>query len=143
MSAENKALVRYMIDEVWNKRNVAAAEQILAPNFVGHYPATPGDITGMEGFTRFFNQYTSAFPDQHFSIEDLFAEGDRVVTRWTVEATHKGALPGIAAPTGRRVRVSGTTISRIENGKIAEDYVQWDALGMMQQLGVMQRSTGA
>jgi steroid delta-isomerase-like uncharacterized protein len=127
---------------VWNKRNIAAADQLIAPNYVAHDPATPGDISGIAGFRRFFNQYTSAFPDQRFTIEDLIAEGDRIVTRWVVEGTHTGALPGIPA-TGKRVRVTGTTVSRVENGKVAEDYIQWDALGLMQQLGVAMRATTA
>jgi steroid delta-isomerase-like uncharacterized protein len=139
---ENKELARRMIEEVWNKQNIAAAELMIAPKYVGHDPATPGDISGIGGFRRFFNQYTSAFPDQRFTIDDLIAEGDRVVTRWSVEGTHTGPLPGIP-PTGKRIRVTGTTISRIENGKIAEDYIHWDALGLMQQLGVMQRTPGA
>jgi steroid delta-isomerase-like uncharacterized protein len=142
MTADNKAPARKMIEEVWNKQNLSAAELMIAPKYIAHDPATPGDIRGIAGFRQFFHQYTSAFPDQHFTIDDLIAEGDRVVTRWSVEGTQTGPLPGIP-PTGKRIRVTGTTISRIENGKIVEDYIHWDALGMMQQLGVMQRTTGA
>jgi steroid delta-isomerase-like uncharacterized protein len=140
MSIENKALVRRFIEEVWNQQNLALALQLLTPDYIGHDPATPEGISGIEGFRRFFNTYTSAFPDQHFTIEDLIAEGDRVVTRWSVEGTHTGVLHGIA-PTGKRVHVTGTTISRIKNGKIDEDHIHWDAFGLMQQLGAPKSAT--
>ena len=142
MSAENKALIRRLIEEVWNQKNLGVVEQIIAANYVMHDPATPGIAAGIAGFKSFHRLYTSAFPDQHFAIKDLIAEGDRVVTRWEVEGTHTGELANIA-PTGKRVRVSGTTITRVENGKIAEDHVFWDALGLMQQLGVVQKSASA
>jgi len=142
MSPENKALARRVIEEVWNRQNLAVTEQLIAPGYIGHDPATPGTISGIEGFKAFFRTYTSAFPDQHFTIHDLVAEGDRVVTRWSVEGTHTGALSGIPA-TGKRIRITGVTISRIENGKIAEDHTHWDALGLMQQLGLVQKSATA
>jgi steroid delta-isomerase-like uncharacterized protein len=142
MSAENKALARRIIEEVWNQQNLSIAEQLIASNYMGHDPATPDTISGIAGFKNFFNTYKSAFPDQHFTIEDLIAEGDRVVTRWSVEGTHAGSLSGIP-PTGKKVRVTGTTIARIENGKIAEDHIHWDALGLMRQLGVVDKSTAA
>jgi steroid delta-isomerase-like uncharacterized protein len=136
MSAENKALARRFIEEVWNKHNPAAAGEIIAPHYVLHDPATPEKVVGIEGFKRFFHRYSSAFPDQHFTIQDLIAEGDRVVLRWEVEGTHTGPLAGIP-PTGKRIRVTGITISRIENGRAVEDHINWDALGLMQQLGLV------
>lgn len=142
MSAENKALARRIIEEIWNQQKISLAVQLITQNYEGHDPATPGTISGIEGFKKFFNTYASAFPDQHFTIEDLVAEGDRVVTRWSVEATHTGTLSGIP-PTGKRVRVTGTTISRIEHGKLAEDHIHWDALGLMRQLGAVQKTTAA
>jgi predicted ester cyclase len=111
MSAENKALARRFLEEVWNQHNLAVAEEIIDPNYVAHDPATPEDISGIYGFKQFFNLYTSAFPDQRFTILDLIAEGDRVVMRWQVEGTHAGAL-GEIPPTGKRIRITGTTISR-------------------------------
>lgn len=142
MSEQNKAIARRMIEEVWNKHNIGLADQLVASNYVGHDPATPGDIRGIEGFKKFFHTYSSAFPDQRFTIEDLIAEGDRVVTRWTVEATHRGELQGIQ-PTQKRVRVTGVIVSRIEQGRVVEDYINWDALGLMQQLGVVPKSSRA
>lgn len=142
MATETKAVIRRLIEEIWNKHDLSAVEALIAPNYIAHDPATPETITGIAGFKQFYNAYTTAFPDQHFTIEELVAEGDRVACRWSVEATHTGALHGIE-PTGRRIRVTGTTISRIENGKVVEDHIQWDALGLMQQIGVAQRTAGA
>jgi steroid delta-isomerase-like uncharacterized protein len=80
--------------------------------------------------------YRNAFPDVQLSIEDQVAEGDKVVTRWIGRGTHQGELMGVA-PTGNQVRVDGMTISRIEDGKIIEEWEIYDALGMMQQLGAI------
>ena len=71
MSAENKALARRFNEEIWNQQNLAIAEQLISRDYKGHDPATPDTISGIEGFKRFFNRYTSAFPDQHFTIEDI------------------------------------------------------------------------
>ena len=80
--------------------------------------------------------YRSAFPDVHMEIEDQIAEGDRVATRWVASGTHEGDLMGIS-PTGNRVTVAGTTIDRIADGQIAETWDNYDALGMMQQVGAI------
>lgn len=132
MSAENKTLARRVIEEVWNQQNIAAAEQMFAPDYVMNTPDQR--LTGLAAFKEFHKTYCSAFPDQRFTIEDLIAEGDRIVTRWTVEGTHKGDLLGTPA-SGKRVRVNGITISRIQNGKVVEEHAIWDALGLAQQIG--------
>ncbi len=80
--------------------------------------------------------YRSAFPDTQITIEDQLAEGDMVATRWTARGTHQGELMGVP-PSGNRVEVAGITISRIEGGKIEEDWDNYDALGMMQQIGAI------
>ena len=80
--------------------------------------------------------YRSAFPDVHFTIEDLFAAGDKVVSRWTARGTHKGELMGIPA-TGKQVEVTGMDIDQVSGGKIVGSWNSWDALGLMQQLGVV------
>jgi predicted ester cyclase len=85
--------------------------------------------------------YLAAFPDTKFTIEDLIAEGDKVVVRWSVQGTHTGPL-GDIAPTGRRVSITGTTTCRIAGGMIVEAHDNWDALGMRQQLGVLPARTG-
>ncbi len=131
---ENKALSRRLIEEVWNQGNLAVIDELTAPNYVDHDPTRP--IHGPEGMKQFVSMYLTAYPDTHFTIEDQIAEGDRVVTRWTARGTHKGPLMGIP-PTGKQVTVAGISIDRVVNGKLVEDWSSYDALGMMQQLGVV------
>lgn len=136
MSEENKALVRREAEEIFSKGNLDAAEELYAPDYVGHEPTTPEDIRGIEGARQFAAEFREAFPDLRITVEDQVAEGDRVATRFTSRGTHQGELEGIA-PTGNRVEVTGLVISRIAGGKIAEDWTYYDALGLMQQIGVV------
>jgi steroid delta-isomerase-like uncharacterized protein len=134
---ENKELGRRFMDEVWNKGNLDFIDEVTAPNFVSHDPAGPEDMGGgVEGLRRFAEMYRSAFPDIQMTVEDVIAEGDKVVTRWTVRATHQGELMGIP-PSGNPVAVTGISIDRIEGGKFVETWSNYDALRMMQQLGVI------
>ncbi len=137
MSAEeNKALLRVWVEEVWNKSNVALVDEKIAPNYVYHDPEHP--LHGPAGFKSLHAMYRSAFPDLHFTIEDMVAEGDKIAWRFKAEGTHQGELQGIP-PTGKRVVVAGTLISRIVSGQFVEDWNALDMLGMLQQLGVIPR----
>jgi len=137
MSEENKAIIRRVIDEVLNGQgNLDVADELFAPDYVGHNPASPVDTRGPEGVKGFASMFRSAFPDVHFSVEDQVAEGDKAVTRWRGSGTHQGNLMGLA-PTGNRVSFVGITINRLEDGKVAEEWQIFDALGMMQQLGAI------
>jgi predicted ester cyclase len=137
MSEANKGIVRRMIDEILNGQgNPDVADELFAPYYVGHNPASPVDTRGPEGVKGFASMFRSAFPDVHFSVEDQVAEGDKVVTRWRGSGTHRGDLFGIA-PTGKGASFVGITINRIEGGKVAEEWQIFDALGMMQQLGAI------
>ena len=131
---ENKALARRGF-ELWNSGDLAASVELIADDYVLHDPAAPG-IRGHDGYKQFFTLYHTAFPDTHLGIEDLVAEGDRAVVRWTATGTHRGELQGIP-PTGKQVTVTGITIYRIAGGKIVEQSQNWDTLGLMQQLGVV------
>ena len=135
MSEENKAIARQGFEEAWSKGNLAVIAEIVGPNFVNHDPANPG-VHGPEGFKQLVNMYRTAFPDTQFTIEDQMADGDKVVTRWTARGTHQAELMGVA-PTNKQVTVTGISIDRIVGGKIEESWVNWDTLGMMQQLGVV------
>jgi steroid delta-isomerase-like uncharacterized protein len=135
MSEENKALARRWAD-IFNQGNLDLVEEIYAPGFVNHDPAMPEDVRGLEGAREFYGMYQSAFPDTEITIEDQVAEGDKVVTRWTARGTHQGDLMGVP-PSGNRVEVAGITISRIEGGKVAEEWNNYDALGMMQAIGAV------
>jgi steroid delta-isomerase-like uncharacterized protein len=119
-----------------NRRNIDAVDEIYASGFVGHDPAMPEDVRGVEGAREFYGMYQSAFPDVQITIEEQVAEGDTVATRWTARGTHQGELLGVP-PSGNRVEVMGVTISRIEGGKVAEEWDNYDALGMMQGIGAI------
>jgi predicted ester cyclase len=137
MSEANKAIIRRVIDELLNGQgNLDVADELFAPEYVGHNPASPQDTRGPEGVKGFASMFRSAFPDVHFSVEDQVAEGDKVVTRWRGSGTHRGDLFGIA-PTGKGASFVGIPINRIEGGKVAEEWQIFDALGMMQQLGAI------
>ena len=136
MSAEeNKALVHRYIEEVVNGRNLDLLDEIFAPDFV-QYGADPNQVSGVEDLKQFFAMLRSGFPDFQGTKEDLFAEGDKVVLRFTFCGTHQGEFMGIA-PTGKQVTMPGIDIFRIANGKIVELWGQEDMLGMMQQLGAI------
>jgi steroid delta-isomerase-like uncharacterized protein len=136
MSEENKAVVCRQEQEIFTQGNLDAADEIYAPYYVGHDPANPEDIRGLEAAKQAAADYREAFPDLQVTVEDLIAEGDKVAARVRFSGTHQGELEGIA-PTGRRVDCTGIVISRIEGGKIAEDWANFDDLGMMQQLEVI------
>jgi steroid delta-isomerase-like uncharacterized protein len=136
MSEHNKAIVRRLFAELWNTGNLSVADEIFSPNYAHHDPSTPDFGRGPESEKKRATLYRAAFPDLHLTIEDVIAEGETVMTRWSCRGTHKGELNGIA-PTGKQITISGVTVVRVSNGKIAEGYVNWDAQGLMQQLGVV------
>jgi steroid delta-isomerase-like uncharacterized protein len=133
----NKILVRRAIDEIWNKGNLSAVEELYDANCVRHDPASPEFTTGLDNLKQLATLYRTAFPDLLVTIEDMIVEGDKVVTRWSSRGTHKGELQGIA-PTGREITSSGISISLIANGKIVEERVNWDNFGLMKQLGAIE-----
>ena len=131
---ENKALLRRSVEEVFSAQgDLDVADEIYAPNYVGHNPLDPEDVRGPEGAKEQARMYRSAFPDVRLSIEEQVAEGDKVVTRWIGSGTHQGEMMGIA-PTGNQIRIDGITISRIQDGKVVEDWELFNGLGLMQQL---------
>jgi steroid delta-isomerase-like uncharacterized protein len=138
MSAEdNKALVRRFFEEFWDQKNLAAADELLASNHVDHTPGSPPELPhGPEGFKQFGSVYFTAFPDLHLTIEDMVAEGDTVVTRWTSHGTNTGSLFGMPA-TNKSATITGITINRIVDGKAVETWTNFDNIGMLQQLGVI------
>jgi predicted ester cyclase len=136
VSAEdNKALVRRFVDEVQSGGNTDLIDEICSPEFVNHSapPGLPADCEGIKIVTAMFR---GAFPDSYFSVEDMIAEGDEVVTRKTFHGTHEGEFMGIR-PSGRTVNVSLIDVVRISEGRVVEHWSVGDNLGMMQQLGVI------
>jgi steroid delta-isomerase-like uncharacterized protein len=139
---ENKAVVRRFY-EAGNKQNRAVVEELIAPNWVWHGPLPPGFSPDRAGGLRAMTVYWTAFPDGHVTIEDLIAEGDKVVLRGTFRGTHQGDLMGIP-PTGKQVSFTAIEIDRIEDGKLVETWEGRDDLGFLQQLGVIpQMAQGA
>jgi predicted ester cyclase len=134
MSTEdNKTFVHRWIEEVFNQKKTAAIAEFVAPTFVD-YGAPPGAPGGLEGLQQGIGMFLAAFPDFHYTVEDMIAAGDKVMSRLTMRGTHQGALMGLA-PTGKQVTVNAIDLLRIAGGKLVEHWMSWDALGMLQQLG--------
>ena len=94
------------------------------------------ELRGTEEAKQFVSSFLEAFPDVSFSVEDLIAEGDKVVSRYTARGTHRGETEEFGPPTGRQLEQEGITIHRIEDGKIVEEWNQYDNLSILQQLGL-------
>jgi steroid delta-isomerase-like uncharacterized protein len=129
-----KDVARRITEEAWNKGNLDLVDELLAPDFVDHNPHG-GTTRDREGYKNFIRQVRSAFPDLQNTDEDLIAEGDKVVSRWTTRATHQGDWMG-APPTGNQVEGTGIIIWRIVEGKVVERWNNYDALGLLRQVGV-------
>ena len=135
--SEHKQATRRWVDEVWNNRNQAAPAAMMAPNCVVHGLAQNGtDIVGPEAFRKFHAAFLGAFSNLHLQIEDMIEEDGRVFMRFTATGRHDGDTLGFP-PTHRNMRVTGMTVTRFENGKFVEGWNCFDAMGMMQQLGVV------
>jgi steroid delta-isomerase-like uncharacterized protein len=139
MSTEdNKATVRRYFEEVFNQGNLALVDELNAPNFIYHDPVVP-DVRTLEDYTQWFTAIRGAFPDFHVTIEDMIAEGDQVVVRYTWRGTNTGDLvaPMPIPATGKQVTVTGMSIVRFAGGKGVEVWNQTDSLGLFQQLGLI------
>jgi steroid delta-isomerase-like uncharacterized protein len=131
---ENKALVRRWYEE-WNKHSLAGIAEDCVPDYAIH-GAPPGTPPGLAGMKQWCIAIWTAFPDAHLVVEDLIAEGNKVASRSTTRGTHQGDFMGIP-PTGKQISVTGIGIDRIEDGKFVESWGNFDALGLLQQLGVI------
>jgi predicted ester cyclase len=142
MSAEeNKAVVRREVEELYNHTGNLDGEEIFSPDYVSHEP-TSGEVRGIEGARQFAATFREAFPDLENTIEDMVAEGDTVVMRFRGSGTHEGETEAFGPPTGKRMEITGITIKRLSDGKIVEAWTNFDALGMMQQLGMIPEAAG-
>ena len=132
---ENREIERRFIEEVINQQNLAAADELVAEDVVELDPF-PGQEPGREGLKGVLRMLFAAFPDQKWTIEEMIAEGDKVVNRFTWRGTHRGDFLGIP-PTGNHVEVKGMVIDRFADGKMVDTRILMDNLGLMQQLGVI------
>ncbi len=135
---ENKATVRRFTEEGWNQGNIAVFDELSAPNWVYHNPTLP-DVRTLAGYKSWATEVLRAFPDFHATIEDLIAEGDQVVVRYTLRGTNTGDIvtPMPIPATGKQVSVTGIAIVRFAGGKGVEVWEQDDNLGFFQQLGLI------
>ena len=132
---ENKRLVRRYA-QVWNPGNLGLLDELAAPDIVLSYPALPEPVRGIEALRQFLAAFHAAFPDGQYVVEEEVAEGDKVVLRWRITGTHRGELLGIP-PTGRPVAWGGIAIFTVANGRVVSERGEEDALGLMQQLGLL------
>lgn len=136
MSEQNKTIVRRLFDELWNKGNLPVADELIAPTYAHHDASTPDFGRGPESEKKRATLYRTAFSDLRLTVEDMIAEGETVVARWSCRGSHKGDLNGMAA-TGKQFVISGVSVVRFSGGKMVEGWINWDALGLMQQLNVV------
>ena len=123
--------------EAFNSGDVAVADELVDPQALTHDPALPAamqSLRGPETLKRTVSMYRAGFPDLQMVVDDVMADGDKVVLRWHAEGTHRGELQGLA-PTGKRGSVTGIAIDQWRDGKLVETWTQWDNLGLARQLG--------
>ena len=132
----NKAVIRRLFQEVFGTGDVDALTDMVASDVLGHDATDPEPRRGPESVRQVVVLFRTAFPDLQLGLEDLIAEGDRVVARWTLRGTHRGAFMGVPA-TGKAVATGGIGIYRLTEGRIAEYWGSFDAMGLMRQLGAI------
>ena len=135
MSEQNKAVVRRLIEDHWNGKNAALVGEVFAPTASLETPN--GVLAGLEGASFLLQAYATAFPDFHIAIEELIAEDDEVVARWTFTGTHDGPFVGIPA-TGKPVNApNGIGIFRLADGKVTTGHFAWNMYLVLQQIGAL------
>ncbi len=133
---ENKAVALRFWQEGWKQGNQAIFDEVCAPDLVNHDPLHTG-VTDLETYKEHVAFYTTAFPNEGgVTIDDMVAQGDRVIVRWTWEVTHEGEVMNIL-PTGNRLVLTGITVHRFADGRVAENWHLYDAMGFLQQLGAV------
>ena len=131
---ENKALARRAWEVVFNQRNLDALSEFYTADALWHQPDQ--DLQGLEEVKQWLSRPFEAFPDLNVSVEDVIAEGDKVVVRYTSRGTHQGETAGLGPPTGRRMELEGLAMQRFEGNKIVEFWDQFDTLSLLEQLGL-------
>ena len=140
MATGNKEIVRRALEDSWQDPGVF--DELISSDYVGYDPALPEPIRGPQGAKDNFKQYSDAFEGAHITVKDQIAEGDAVATRWEGRGRHTGELMGIP-PTGKEIVVEGLNLTRLRDGKIVEEWSNWDTLGMLQQIGAIPSASAA
>lgn len=133
-TSQNKAAIRRLYEEFVNNGNMETFNELVAEDVTEH-EEFPGLSPDREGVKQFFAMMRQAFPDLRFVVEEMLAEGDKVVCRFRMQGTHRGEFLGVA-PTGNRVDVAAIDVFRLADGQVKEHWGVTDSLSMMQQLGV-------
>ena len=126
MTTQNKTIARRFFEEIIATGDWSRADQIVLQNIVMHHPSSPEPVAGLDAVSGFIGAFRAGFPDFNMKVEDVFGEDDKVAVRWQMTGTHNADLFGIP-PSGKKVTIPGTSIVRLENGKIAEDWVNEDS----------------
>src|SRR5207249_7586090 len=134
MSMENRAIVRRLYEEVWNKRRFELLDELISPSYVLQSAHLGGPAIGPEAYKYYVLAVFKGFPDFRITVEDIFGENEKIVVAWTLSGTHDGEFRGVPA-THQKVTCGGITIQHLANGKIIASFVNWDLLGMLKQLG--------
>ena len=147
MSEADKALVRRHFEEIWNNKDLAAADELLAQDYLEHAvapfgQAEPGKVDGPSAMRQTARWLLAQFPDLHMTIEAMVAEGDLVAVRVLSEGTNLGPLNGVVPPTGKRFAARQSHWFRVEDGRLAEHWATREDLVAMLQLGVVQPPDG-
>ena len=132
---DNRQIVQRFMDECWNQGNLNTVMELVANDCRYHDPVFPSLTSGAENIKNHIQTCRNGFPDLMFKIDDTIAERNEVVVHWTGTGTHKGQFLGMP-PTNKKATVTGTSIFRIEDGKIAEEWANWNLMSMMEQLGI-------
>jgi steroid delta-isomerase-like uncharacterized protein len=136
MSAENKEVVRKFMDECWNQGKLERVRDLVSEKCHHHDPVFPNLAPGTENLKKHISMCRNGFPDLNFKIDDMIAERNEVVIHWSARGTHKGQFLGMP-PTSQKANVTGTSIYRLENGKITEQWSDWNLMSLMNQLGII------
>lgn len=132
----NTAIARKFFEDMIGKANWAVADEILASDVVMHHPSSPVPVAGREAVTGFLAAFRTGFPDMNMQVESAFGDDEQIAVRWKMNGTQTKELFGIP-PTNKNVTVKGISVLRVANGKVAEDWVSEDSLGLMTQLGLI------
>ena len=141
-ASDNRAVVERYSEEAFNNFNLRAVDEFLAANFIRHDPTLPGRRADREAVKGLISSARSGLPDVHHTFEYVAEDGDIVVVRWAGQGTHHGEFLSVRA-TGNMVEFSGISIYRVESGRIAEEWTEWDQYGLMQQIGALPRAKRA
>lgn len=127
--------------EIYNTGNLSMVEAVISPTYVGHYSSMPEPVIGRQGFTEWIQANRAGYSDFTVVVNNMVAENNMIAIQWTVTGLNDGKMFD-REPTGKRINIKGLTLARIEDGKIAEEWITWDMLDINRQLGIETASLG-